>query len=89
MSEQCEWEIEFKTGWKECGAQTVFDDRFCPKHQVIAIANGIDHADPLTSIAESLERLADIAEADFRLRRNVNNKVPIKSFISTVTIGKG
>lgn len=45
--------------------------------------------DPLASIAESLERLADIAEADFRLRGNVNNKVPIKSFISTVTIGKG
>lgn len=61
MSELCEWKVKYSDTkrWKECEAQTAFDDRFCPIHQEIAEANEIDHALPLAQIAESLKELID------------------------------
>ena len=56
MSEQCEWKIRYSDTkrWQECEAQTAFDDRFCPAHQEIALANEIPTSSPLDLLATAL-----------------------------------
>ena len=56
MSEQCGWKVRYlDTGrWKECEEQTAFDDKFCPAHQEIALANEILVSSPIDLLATAL-----------------------------------
>ena len=71
MSEQCGWKVRYSdTGrWKECEEQTAFDDKFCPAHQEIALANEILVSSPIDLLATALLPIVEaFGEGRFELR---------------------
>ena len=79
MSEQCGWKARYlDTGrWKECEEQTVFDDKFCPVHQEIALANEILVSSPIDLLATALLPIVEaLKEGRIRIERYEDHWFP-------------